>query len=457
MTTGWSLDQSGVIGDLSQTDSNISDLSPIPIKNSESRGGDTKFAMFAQQVAIAEVDEDVDFDRISHSNFGSMSGVSIDSETSVVLAARKGLAEAYVAEAEAEKEIARRRIEAARITLELATHKASSQSSSRSRTRIHIQPLPDVSTPRRKVLALPVVLAPQPEKTADPMTAEMYQDDSSMTGDGRGLSGDLSSLIGKDVQMNVEFVVEEPMHEPEHRDATIDDQCKSQERQRLNEVEQVAEARHQAILEQERERTRLNQVLRNEASSQEVHELLRRVHEHEQLTAQRMSNEARVFAEEARADRLNSEETYQFTATIASEAIAHERNLKSEFEENVAARFTTLISEEKERNLLVQQQLEQNRARDEQRTYVAEQAAIYERRLRLEFEETAEVRHQTLINEERAKLAMQQQQQTPTTPETDAIEFRNQLAALQRQNQELQDALMRERQRNSFRILHSTP
>ena len=122
MTTGWSLDQSDVIGDLSQTDSNISDLSPIPIKNSESRGGDTKFAMFAQQVAIAEVDEDVDFDRVSHSNFGSMSGVSIDSETSVVLVARKGLADARIAEAEAEKELARLKTEAALITLEHANY-----------------------------------------------------------------------------------------------------------------------------------------------------------------------------------------------------------------------------------------------------------------------------------------------------------------------------------------------
>ena len=227
-------------------------------------------------------------------------------------------------------------------------------------------------------MALPVVLVPQPERTVEPITAEMNQDDSSMTGDGRGLSGDLSSLIGKDASMNLEIVVEEPMHEPEHRDAPIDDQDRNQERQRLIEVEQVAEARHQAILEQERERTRLNQVLRNEASSQEIHDLLRRVHEHEQSTSQRMSDEARAFAEEARADRLNSEETYQFTAIIASEAIEHERNLKSEFEENVAARFTTLMSEEKERNLLVQRQLEQNRARDEQRAYVAEQAAIYE-------------------------------------------------------------------------------
>ena len=60
MATGWSLDQSGTIGDLSQTDSNISDLSPIPIKSSESRGGDTKFAMVAQHVAIVEVDEDIE-------------------------------------------------------------------------------------------------------------------------------------------------------------------------------------------------------------------------------------------------------------------------------------------------------------------------------------------------------------------------------------------------------------
>jgi hypothetical protein len=159
-----------------------------------------------------------------------------------------------------------------------------------------------MSTPPRKVLALPVVLVPQSERIVEPITAEMNQDDSSMTGDGRGLSGDLSSLIRKDASMNqdessmtgngrglsgdlsslirketsmnIEFVIEEPMHEPEHRDTTIDDQYKSQERHRLNEVEQVAEARHHAILEEEQKRTRLNQVLRNEVATQEVHECL---------------------------------------------------------------------------------------------------------------------------------------------------------------------------------------
>ena len=189
MATGWSLEEIEGLDDLSQTKSYLSDVSPIPIKNSPRQ----HVAMCTQKLDFVIADEsqaveDADLDRKSVSLYGSSNGAPSSSDQSVVLEAQCALAEELVEEAEAEARAKKCRVEAARLKLVLATHKASSNSSQRSRTRIEIAPIAPLSPVNRK--SLPVVSVGM-----SPLRAQSIHEDVSLevdiTGDGRGLTADL--------------------------------------------------------------------------------------------------------------------------------------------------------------------------------------------------------------------------------------------------------------------------
>ena len=163
MATGWSLEEIEAIGDLSQTASMLSDVSPIPLKNSPRQ----HVAMCTKVLDFVVADEsraeeDVDLDRKSVSQYGSSNGAPSSSDPSIMLEAQRVLAEEMVEEAEAEAKVRRLKVEAARIAVAQAAHKASSNASHRSRTRIELTPIAPMSPVNRRTFPIvSVVTSPQ--------------------------------------------------------------------------------------------------------------------------------------------------------------------------------------------------------------------------------------------------------------------------------------------------------
>ena len=204
MATGWSLEEIEGLEDLSQTVSMLSDVSPIPIKNSPRQ----HVAMCTKVLNFVVADEsraeeDIDLDRKSVSQYGSSNGAPSSSDQSMVLEAQRILAEELIGEAEAEARVRKFKVDAARIAVAQAAHQASSNASHRSRTRIEIMPIAPLSpVNRRPFQIVNVVTTPLAPVVKDVSFI------SGLTGDGRGLSEDLSSLLRHEL--------DEPMHEPDH-------------------------------------------------------------------------------------------------------------------------------------------------------------------------------------------------------------------------------------------------
>jgi len=129
------------------------------------------------------MDDDLESNMRASSEFGSAKASSSSSDHSALLQAQQVLAEERFLEAEAMIAMRRAKVDAARIAVEIAAHKSSSQSSRRSRSRFVSQQVP---------------------------VENKAGDAAEMQADAFGLSRDLSSLIHR-----VEREEEEPMVEPE--------------------------------------------------------------------------------------------------------------------------------------------------------------------------------------------------------------------------------------------------
>ena len=88
------------------------------------------------------MDEDLESDIRAGSEFGSAKASSSSSDLSALLQAQQVLAEERFLEAEAMIAVRLAKVDAARIAVEIAAHKSTSQSSRLSRSRFVSQPFP---------------------------------------------------------------------------------------------------------------------------------------------------------------------------------------------------------------------------------------------------------------------------------------------------------------------------
>ena len=118
---------------------------------------------------------------------------SSESDHSALLEAQKALADELVREAEAEAKLRKMKVDAARIAVAQAAHKASSQSSTRSRTRINIVPLLDEVAPVKPMA--PTIIFPTPP--VPETVSEGGVEDTDIAGDSRMLESELGSMMDK--------------------------------------------------------------------------------------------------------------------------------------------------------------------------------------------------------------------------------------------------------------------
>jgi hypothetical protein len=153
------------------------------------------------------------------SEFDSVHESTSSSDHSMLLEAQQALAQELILEAEANAAIRKAKVEAARIAVALAAHKASSRDSQRSRTRQKISP----------------------DATSMSVTGLHH------TGEGPSLRTDLSNLIFRELGPMLE---EEPQGEPELAS------CDLPMNMRIQQVEEAAAQRHQQAMTLEREELR---------------------------------------------------------------------------------------------------------------------------------------------------------------------------------------------------------
>ena len=227
----------------------ISSLSPIPLKDADS-------PIMAMCVGGVEMDDDLESNMRASSEFGSAKASSSSSDHSALLQAQQVLAEERFLEAEAMIAMRRAKVDAARIAVEIAAHKSSSQSSRRSRSRFVSQQVP---------------------------VENKAGDAAEMQADAFGLSRDLSSLIHR-----VEREEEEPMVEPE--DFAVTEEAArfiNGAIHEINEVKRQAELHIKELMTHEHEQ----RILFEESSQARHNELI--AHERQRLFAAEMQAQER--------------------------------------------------------------------------------------------------------------------------------------------------------------------
>ena len=362
MATDWSLSKSEITGDLSPstttmlTDKDISNISPIPLRNSNSPAPAmcVGFVRPPSGTFYADDGDDVSIGRPDSVCNSNMAPSSTSSDHSQLLNAQRELAIRRLEEAEAFVSVVKAKAEVARIAVETAARRDSSRASGRSRSRFE--------TPVRNVSLS--------GKYDDAMVGHMHA-----SPDGQ-LSSDLSALMQRCEE-------EEPMVEPDMRCTfdIVESRTNEGSNQRVEEFEHIAELRFQEVMAHEQQQKRLF-----EERAMAMH------------AEQHAQEQQRIYAAEMQAGTRE--------AQIMSQANFRLDALRKEGEEQIQLLINALHGEALQ-NALRSQELEQaERVRlvELQNAEIRRREAHHETlETNARIEATAERRHTLILNEERER------------------------------------------------------